>query len=162
MNLYLERVTEAAKLPESQTTHSACFDVFCDLQGRIVETFSVHGKHAVKTNQNIKLYPGDRAMIPTGWKMSCDPGWKIELAPRSGNAIKRGITLINSIGIVDADFSAEVMLLIVNLNTTDVVTIEHGERLAQLSLEKVHPANMIIGKLPGLESNRAGGFGSTG
>ena len=87
--------------------------------------------------------------------------WKIELAPRSGEAIKRGLTLINAIGIVDADFRHEAMLLVVN-HGSSVINIRDGMRIAQLSLERVEDVNIILGILPSVESNRDGGFGSTG
>ena len=100
-------------------------------------------------------------MIPTGWRMCCDPGWKIEFAPRSGKSIKEGLTLINAIGIVDADFRHEAMLLVVNAGY-ETIEITHEERIAQLSLEQVFHVDIVEGPLPDIESDRNGGFGSTG
>ena len=159
-NLYVEPFSTSIKIPTMATDHSACYDVYADLNGRDVTMYNV-GKKVVKANCRLELYPGDRAIIPTGLKMCCDPGWKIELAPRSGNAIKKGLTLINCVGIVDADYRHEVGILLVN-SGIEVVVIEDTERVAQLSLEKVYPVNMIIGQLPETNSNRDGGMGSTG
>lgn len=160
--LYIEAVTNNAIKPSRATDHSACYDIYANLQARNVQVFRngnvgnmlmVHGKLA--------LFPGDRAMVPTGWKMCCDPGWKIEIAPRSGKAIKQGVTLINGIGIVDADFRHEAMILIIN-SGAEVVEINHEERIAQLSLEEVYHIDIVEGPLPKIESTRVGGMGSTG
>lgn len=161
-NLYIERVTNSAKVPEKKTTHAACYDVRANLVNRIVKVFKggINKGRVELIKKRIKLAPGDRAMIPTGWKMCCDPGWKIELVPRSGKSIKFGVTLINCTGVVDADFRQEAMLLVVNLSN-ELITITDEERIAQLSLEVVNDVNVVIGNLPDIDSNRIGGMGST-
>jgi len=160
-NLYLERISETAIKPAKATTHSAAYDMYADLNGRYVKVYRVGKPQERIANSSIELFPGERAMIPTGWKMCCDPGWKIEIAPRSGNAIKKGLTLINCIGIIDADYRHEVMALVHN-TSLEIVRIEDGDRISQLALERVNHIDFIEGTLPKIDSNRDGGFGHTG
>ena len=160
-NLYLERVTNSARVPTKATDFSACHDIYADLNNRKIILFPSNGNSKrvlVKSIYNI--LPSERVMIPTGFKMCCDPGWKIELAPRSGNAIKLGMSLINCTGIVDADYRDEAMILIVN-HSNQPVKVTDGMRIAQLSLEKVTDVNIVLGPLPKIDSNRSGGMGST-
>lgn len=161
-NLYLEQVTSGAIVPEKKTDHAACYDVHANVDCRKIHYYRASNNKQIQLCYGThKLYPGERALIPTGWKMCCDPGWKIEVAPRSGTSLKYGVTLINSTGILDADFRDEAMLLVVNLGS-QIIDIIDGERIAQLSLEEVHDVNIILGKLPATDSNRTGGMGSTG
>jgi len=161
--LYLEKTRTDAIVPAKATDDAACYDIHADLMGRKIKSYLsgsvIFGDPTIK-NGILKLTPGERALVPTGWKMCCDPGWKIEIAPRSGNAIKKGLSLINCIGIIDSDYRDEVMLLIVN-HSDWPVEVNHGERIAQLSLEKVNDIEMLIGLLPDTDSNRDGGMGST-
>jgi len=163
-NLYLERVTNSASVPVRKTEHAACYDIQANLINRNVK-FYRHGNNAQTElyNGKYKIYPGERVLIPTGWKMCCDSDYKIEIAPRSGNAIKQGLTLINAIGIIDADYRDEVMLLMIN-HGHQVIEITDGMRLGQLSLERVEEVNMVIciDELPKTDSNRMGGLGHTG
>ena len=160
--LYVEKVAGNVIRPRRGTIDSACYDVFANLKNRNVKVFRGSNVYQVEHIPSIiTLYPGERAMIPTGYRMCCDPGWKIEIAPRSGKAIKEGLTLINAIGIVDADFRHEVMVLVVNVGD-EPIGIHHEERIAQLSLEPVHHVDIVEGPLPDIESDRSGGFGSTG
>lgn len=161
-NLYLERVTNSAKVPVKVTNHAACYDVRANLLQRDIIYYAGNSKKRTEVTPGfIKLVPGERVMIPTGFKMCCDPGWKIELLPRSGAALKRGLTLINCTGVVDADFRHEVMILMTN-NSTEIIEIRDKERIAQLSIEIVNDIEIVLGKLPSIDSNRNGGFGSTG
>lgn len=161
-NLYIEPVTNEARLPEKKTDHAACYDIRLNLVNRNITYIRGSGEsQTLMAKKSYEIYPGERALLPTGLKMCCDPGWKIEVAPRSGNAFKLGITLINAIGVLDADYRDEAMLLIVN-HGNNAVTLKDGERFAQLSLEVVNDVNLIVGKLPKTESNRVGGIGSSG
>lgn len=161
-NLYLECVVKSAKIPEKKTDHAACYDVRANVDRRKIKYY-----RATNMPQNhlcygtYQLYPLERALIPTGWKMCCDPGWKIEVAPRSGTSLKLGVSLVNSIGIIDADYRDEAMLLVINLGT-QIININEGDRIAQLSVEKVNDVNVIVGPLPATDSNRDGGLGHTG
>lgn len=163
--LYVEKIEINAMIPSRATEFSAGYDVRANLLARDVTFFrnSNGNKPTIEPvdDKTIVLFPFERVMIPTGWKMCCDPGWKIEIAPRSGLAIKQGISLINCIGIVDADFRHEAMILAVN-HSDEAVEINHEERICQLSLEPVYHVDIVEGKLPHIESSRDGGMGSTG
>ena len=158
--MYLERVTSTAVEPTKATQDSACYDVCADIQCRPVSAYP-DGGSAVGDANSILLQPGERALIPTGWKMCCDQGFRIAMYPRSGLAIKQGIALANCVGVVDADYRNEVMIPVVNTSNM-IVTIRHGERIAQIALERLEPTEIKFGTLPETNSDRSGGFGSTG
>ena len=109
----------------------------------------------------ITLKPGDRFMIPTGIHMAIPPGWEGQVRPRSGLADKKGLTVLNSPGTIDADYRGEVKVILVNLGC-ETVTIEPGERIAQLIIAEVSAADFrITEELPSTHRG-SGGFGSTG
>lgn len=163
--LYIEKIVINAMTPSRATEFSAGYDIHANLLARDVKFFrnSNMNRPTVEPvdDKTIVLFPSERAMIPTGWRMCCDPGWKIEIAPRSGLAIKEGISLINCIGILDADYRHEAMVLAIN-HSDEPVEIRHEERICQLSLEPVYHIDIVKGKLPHIESSRNGGMGSTG
>jgi dUTP pyrophosphatase len=109
-----------------------------------------------------KVAPGERAMIPTGLAVAIPDGHAGLVLPRSGLASKHGLTLANAPGLIDAGYRGEVVVAVVNLDRDQSVTIEAGDRIAQLvvvALPDVAPA--FVDELP--ESHRGqGGFGSSG
>ena len=109
-----------------------------------------------------KVAPGERAMIPTGLSVAIPDGHAGLVLPRSGLASKQGLTLANAPGLIDAGYRGEVIVAVVNLDREQVVTIEAGDRIAQLvvvALPDVSPR--FVQELP--DSTRgAGGFGSSG
>lgn len=109
------------------------------------------------------LFPGERAMIPTGLKMTCDVNHYLALYPRSGNALKRGLTLINCTGIGDRDYKDEYFITMVNTSRYAAV-IENGENLAQLIVRYYADVDICERPqgLPEVNSTRDGGLGSTG
>lgn len=162
--LYLQRVSPNALAPTQATTFSACFDLYADLTEREVTVFgSDNSKRIVDTMlDELVLGSGERALVPTGWLMQPQEGFAIKFYPRSGCAIKQGLNLANSVGIIDRDFPNETMLAIQNTSSTEVI-LSHGERLGQLEVYAVEPIDMdIVFELPKLTSNRTGGFGHTG
>lgn len=107
------------------------------------------------------LPPGGRAGIGTGLAIALAPGYEAQVRPRSGLARDRGVTVLNAPGTIDADYRGEVVVLLVNLGQQPV-TIEPGQRIAQLVLAKVEVAEVAeVAELPDSERG-AGGFGSTG
>jgi dUTP pyrophosphatase len=108
------------------------------------------------------LAPGERALVPTGIALAIPRGHAGFVLPRSGLALRRGLGIVNAPGLIDAGYRGEVMVVLVNHDRTDTVTIERGERIAQLVIQRVeHVALEEVGELP--PSGRAtGGFGSTG
>ena len=109
----------------------------------------------------ITLEPGDRFMIPTGIHMAIPPGWEGQVRPRSGLANKKGLTVLNSPGTIDADYRGEVKIILVNLGHK-TETIDPGERIAQLIIAEVSTADFrMTEELPATDRG-SGGFGSTG
>lgn len=114
-------------------------------------------------DNKLVIYPGERVMIPTGLTMSCDVNHYLAFYPRSGNALKRGLTLINCTGIGDRDYKNEYYITLVN-NSRQTAVIENGERCAQMIVRYYADVDICErpNGLPEVESNRAGGFGSSG
>lgn len=116
---------------------------------------------AVAEDAALTLEPGGRALVPTGLKMALEPGWEAQVRPRSGLALKHGITCLNTPGTIDSDYRGEVGVILVNLGQEPFV-IRRGERIAQMVIAPV--AQVSILEVEELDSTErgTGGFGSTG
>ncbi len=112
-------------------------------------------------NGEITLKPGERQLIPTGLSFEIPKGYEIQARPRSGWAIKQGISLVNSPGTIDADYRGEVKIILINLGQEDVV-IEENHRVAQLVLCPVVQAEFQLNENLSETARGEGGFGSTG
>ncbi|MCQ2178890.1 MAG: dUTP diphosphatase [Bacteroidales bacterium] len=109
----------------------------------------------------IVLKPLERTMVPTGLFIEIPAGYEVQVRPRSGLAAKKGITVLNAPGTIDADYRGEVCVILVNLSSDDFV-IEKGERIAQLVLAKHERIDWeSVNELASSERGE-GGFGSTG
>jgi len=110
---------------------------------------------------DIVLKPGNRARVPTGLFIEIPEGYEAQIRPRSGLAIKSGITVLNSPGTIDSDYRGEVCVILINLSDQDFV-IKDGDRISQMVISKYEKAQWI--KVEALEvTNRgSGGFGHTG
>jgi dUTP pyrophosphatase len=107
------------------------------------------------------LKPGERCLAPTGLTIALPPGYEAQVRPRSGLALKHGITCLNTPGTIDADYRGEVKVILINLGQ-EPFTIRRGERIAQLVIAPVTQARWeVVEKLPETERGD-GGFGSTG
>jgi dUTP pyrophosphatase len=116
---------------------------------------------AIAEGEELVLKPMDRALVPTGLKLSVPQGYEVQVRPRSGLALKFGITCLNSPGTVDSDYRGEVGVILVNLGSEDFV-IRRGDRIAQMVVAQ-HAR--IVWETPETLENTArgeGGFGSTG
>jgi dUTP pyrophosphatase len=133
------------ELPAYETTQSAGMDL----------------RAAVPDGEPLVLAPGARALAPTGLAMALPEGYEAQVRPRSGLALKHGITCLNTPGTIDADYRGEVKVLLINLGA-ESFSITRGERIAQLVVAPVTRAGWaVVDTLP--ETQRgAGGFGSTG
>jgi dUTP pyrophosphatase len=111
--------------------------------------------------EELVLGPGDRGVVPTGLKMAIPPGFEGCVRPRSGLAMKQGLTLTNAPGTIDSDYRGEVKILVINLGK-ESVTLKRGDRVAQLLISPVVQAK--IQKVSKLDETRRGegGFGHTG
>jgi len=107
------------------------------------------------------LPPGERAAVPTGLAMALPRGWEGQVRPRSGLALKQGLTVLNSPGTIDADYRGEIRVILINLGR-EPVTIARGERIAQLVIAPVSRAEWHVTTDLAPTGRGAGGFGSTG
>ena len=143
----VRRLPHAADLPlpTYQSEHAAGLDLMA----------------AVPAGAPVIIAPGERAMIPTGIAIALPAGVEGQIRPRSGLALKHGVTVLNSPGTVDADYRGEVAVMLVNLGTEPFV-VSRGERIAQLVIAPVTQARLdIVTELPPT-ARGGGGFGSTG
>ena len=114
---------------------------------------------AIQTSQTIS--PGEIALIPTGFALAIPQGFEVQIRPRSGLAIKQGITIVNAPGTIDADYRGEIKIGLVNLGSA-AYTIQRGDRIAQMVVHRVYQADMVeVEDLEPTERNQ-GGFGHTG
>lgn len=134
---------EPLPLPRYETALAAGMDLRADIEGELT------------------LGPLERAAIPTGLAMALPPGFEAQLRPRSGLALRHGLTLLNSPGTVDADYRGEVQVVLVNLSSHPF-TVKRGERIAQLVVAPVSRASLVEWEALDSTERNEGGFGSTG
>ena len=131
------------QLPEYATSQSAGMDLRAD------------------NAEPITIQPPQRRLIPTGLFMALPNGYEAQVRPRSGLALKHGITVLNTPGTIDADYRGEIGVVLVNLSDTDF-TVNRGERIAQLVIARCEQAELqVVTELDETERG-AGGYGHTG
>ncbi len=130
-------------LPEYQTALSAGMDIHAFLEA------------------SVSLNPGERQLIPTGLYLEIPPGFEIQIRPRSGLALKNGITVLNSPGTVDADYRGEIKVLLVN-HGEGPFTINKGDRIAQMVLAKHETISWVESQELNTSERGTGGYGSSG
>lgn len=132
-------------LPSYQTEHAAGLDLLA----------------ALPAGAPLMLAPGARALVPTGLAIALPPGFEAQVRPRSGLAVKSGLTVLNSPGTIDSDYRGEVQVLLINLGDAPVL-LERGMRIAQMVIAPVQRA--VLTEVPSLDptTRGSGGFGSTG
>jgi len=116
---------------------------------------------AAAVNEPVRLSPGEIKLIPTNFAVAIPPGFEIQVRPRSGLAIKHGVTIINSPGTIDADYRGEVKIGLVNLGPGSY-TIQRGDRVAQLVVGPVLKAELQVVEELDKTVRQDGGFGHTG
>ena len=109
----------------------------------------------------VTLQPLERQLVPTGLFIELPEGYEAQVRPRSGLAIKQGITCLNSPGTVDADYRGELKVILINLSDTPQ-TIQHGDRIAQIIITKTERAELILVEELNETTRGEGGFGHTG
>ena len=114
------------------------------------------------TTVDVTLAPGERVLVPTGVAIALPPGYAAFVHPRSGLALKHGLSVVNTPGTIDSGYRGEIAVLLVNHDLNEPISISRGDRIAQLVVQKVERADFVeVEVLP--ESERgAGGYGSTG
>ncbi len=139
----IKREKDSIQIPTYMTTGASGCDVRANLE------------------HPISVEPGQRVAVPTGLYFEIPDGFEIQVRPRSGLAIKKGLTVVNAPGTIDSDYRGELKVLLINLGV-ETVLIEHEERVAQLVLQRVERAEWIEVNELASSSREAGGFGSTG
>ena len=132
-------------LPSYQSAHAAGLDLLA----------------AVPDGAPLTLAPGTRALVPTGLAIALPPDCEAQVRPRSGLAVKHGLTVLNAPGTIDADYRGEVQVLLINLGDKPVV-IARGMRIAQMIVARVVRARLAAVASLDITQRGAGGFGSTG
>jgi len=130
-------------LPSYQSKHAAGLDVVA----AVVEP--------------VELAPEGRMLVPTGFALELPEGYEAQVRPRSGLALKHGVTLLNTPGTIDADYRGEVMVLLIN-HGSEKFTIRRGDRIAQLVIAPVNHVEIVAVETLGATERGPGGFGSTG
>ena len=143
VNVKIKRISELAKLPAYATDGAAGMDLYA------------------ANETPVTLKPLERKLIPLGFTMELPSGFEAQIRPRSGMAIKHGITLSNCVGTVDEDYRGEVGVGIINLSDEEY-TISAGDRIAQMVIAPVVRANIIEADDLAETKRGQGGFGSTG
>jgi dUTP pyrophosphatase len=114
------------------------------------------------TTVDVRLDPGERALVPTGIALALPDGYVGLVHPRSGLAARHGVSVVNAPGTVDAGYRGEIAVLLVNLDRYEPVQLSRGDRIAQLVVQRVEHARFVeVERLPG-SARGAGGYGSTG
>ncbi|CAB4581792.1 unannotated protein [freshwater metagenome] len=142
MDVLIKRLDESVPLP----SYAKAGDAGADLATRI----------------DFTIQPGERMLVPTGISIALPNGYVALVHPRSGLAIKHGISMVNTPGTVDAGYRGELQVILINHDLTQPVSFKKGDRIAQLVIQKVERAQFVeVENLPGSERS-ADGFGSTG
>lgn len=139
----IKKIDPRAEVPEYMTSGSAGCDIKACLQ------------------DPIEILPGRRSAVATGLAFGIPEGFEIQIRPRSGLAIKKGLTVVNAPGTIDCDYRGEVKVLLIN-HSSETVTIQHGERIAQCVLNRVNQINWKVVEELNETTRGSGGFGSTG
>lgn len=145
--LRVQRLPHSAglTLPRYETEHSAGLDL----------------RAALAEDESLLLGPGERVLVPTGLAFEIPPGHEGQVRPRSGLALRHGVTVLNSPGTIDADYRGEVKVILIN-HSQQPHTIERGDRIAQLVIAQVARAVLELVEDLSETARGAGGFGSTG
>lgn len=145
MNVYIKKMEQAQDLPlpRFMTSGAAGMDLYANVAEEVV------------------IAPGKIKLVPTGISIAVPEGYEAQIRPRSGLAIKHGISLVNTPGTIDSDYRGEINLIMINFGDKPFI-IKRGDRIAQMVINKIEIPNIIeVEKLD--ETNRGtGGFGSTG
>ena len=116
----------------------------------------------ITTRVDVTIAPGERLLVPTGLSIALPFGYAAFVHPRSGSAIKHGVSMVNAPGTVDAGYRGELQVILINHDQREPISFKKGDRIAQLVIQRVEAAAFIeVDQLPGSERAQ-GGFGSTG
>jgi dUTP pyrophosphatase len=143
LNIQVQCLREGVILPRYMTENAAGMDLFAFLDAPL------------------QLAPGERSLIPTGIALAIPAGFEGQVRPRSGLALKKGLTLVNSPGTIDADYRGEIGVIMINHGAEEVIILP-GERIAQLVIAPIRRAVLMVAENLGDTPRNSGGFGHTG
>ena len=141
--IQIKKLSPSASIPKYETLGSSGMDIAAHLENKIV------------------INPGEKALVSTGFAIAIPRGYEVQIRPRSGLAVKKNITVLNTPGTIDADYRGEIKVILINHGKEQFV-IENGERIAQMVVCPVIQANLEEFKELNETDRGAGGFGSTG
>ena len=148
-------------LPEYSTIGSAGMDVRAYITKEYMQRYSGEFVREVYGDFFIRLAPGERALIPTGLYFKLPEGYEMQIRPRSGLALKNGITIVNTPGTLDSDYLGELGVILIN-HGKENFTIDNGDRIAQIVINKYEKVEFESVDDLGKTDRDTGGFGSTG
>ena len=141
MQIKFKKLCEEAVIPEYQTAGSAGMDI--------------------RTIEDYRLMPGERHIFKTGLAVAVEDGYEVQVRARSGLSARDGVTVINGVGTIDADYRGEIGVALINHNIMPVL-INAGDRIAQLVVNKIEQPEIVVVDELGDTVRGEGGFGSTG
>jgi len=141
--IQIKKLSTSVSIPKYETLGSSGMDI------------------AAHIKNNIIIYPGEKALVPTGFSIAIPRGYEVQIRPRSGLAAKKSITVLNTPGTIDADYRGEIKVILINLGKEKFV-VENGERIAQMVVCPVVQANLQEVEELSQTERGSSGFGSTG
>ena len=141
--ILIKKLSKETTIPKYETEGSSGMDI------------------AAIIDKKVEINPGEKAIIPTGFSLSIPEGFEVQIRPRSGLAAKKGISILNTPGTIDADYRGEIKIILINLSKEKFV-VEKGMRVAQMVISPVIQAKLEEVKELPKTSRGSGGFGSTG
>lgn len=163
--IVIELLHGDAQVPRRATQESAGYDLCAYLTDRVVDCSDGSRQWQIGAEERggvfrVTLPVGAMALIPLGFKAQLPNGYEAQVRPRSGAAFKKGLGIPNAPGTIDSDFPDEWRVIVRN-TTTEAIEITHGERIAQMVLQRYEALPFTAGRV-GVTTERVGGFGSTG
>jgi dUTP pyrophosphatase len=143
IKIQIKKLSNSVIIPKYETSGSSGMDI------------------AAHVENNIIINPGEKALVSTGFSIAIPTGYEVQIRPRSGLAVKKNITVLNTPGTIDADYRGEIKVILINLGQEKFI-IQNGERIAQLVVCPVVQANLEEVTELSDTKRGSGGFGSTG
>ena len=165
LKLKVHKLYDDVQLPIFSTKGSACFDIHAYYSPEVgYNKWSDNKKGFIdRKDLSITIHPFERVLIPTGMILDIPVGYSVRIHPRSGSAIKQGLSLINCEGVIDYDYVDPLFIAAVNLSDVQTIVINNGDRVAQGELVRMLSYQIEDTDIkPGQKTDRDGGFGSTG
>lgn len=173
--VFIELCNPNAQIPQYETTWSAGLDIRACTKGvKRVKSFDYNDLERdnegsllpknirIPVDGKFVIMPNECVLVPTGLKIRPQSDWCELLVPRSGHGTKKGLILANTVGVIDPDYGNEMLVALYNRTKRQYV-VQHGERICQMLFMPVSRAELIaVEALPPIDTNRIGGFGSSG